>query len=204
MLNRPQPVVLLILDGFDYSLDKESNAIAMANTSCWDELQKDCPMTLLSCSGNVVGLSGGQMSNSEGGHIHIGTGRYVPQIFSKVNDAIVDICNYANCDLVGHTGIIDAAALAVETVDASFRRAVDALKSVGGQMLITADYGNIEQMVDRETGQSHTAHTTTVYVGGDKPLDAGGRLSDLASTVLAMLGVSQTVEITGLSLIKSV
>lgn len=514
MLNRPKPVVLLILDGFGYTLDKENNAIAMANTPCWDQLQKDYPMTYLSCSGHVVGLPSGQMGNSEVGHVHIGTGRYVPQDFSKVNDAIIDgsfysnpvlcravdlakeknkavhimgllspggvhsheeqimamvelaakrgldkiylhafldgrdvppksakaslellqakfaelgvgrivsivgrfyamdrdnrwdrvkqgydliakgeaafsfdsalqgleaayergetdefvlptaildaehrsvaldpedsvvfmnfradrareislaitsptfdgfernraphpgyyctlteyqqdfdydvafpptdiknclgeylsslgmtqlrlaetekyahvtfflnggvdtafpgedrilvpspkvrtydlqpemnagevtdnlvnaitggkydviICNYANCDMVGHTGIIDAAILAVEAVDRSLQRVVEALKSVGGQMLITADHGNIEQMVDKETGQPHTAHTTNlvplVHVGGDKPLDEGGSLSDLAPTVLAILGVEQPVEMTGHSLIKSV
>ncbi len=514
MLKRPKPVVLLILDGFGYTLDKENNAIAMASTPCWDQLQKDCPMTLLNCSGAVVGLPGGQMGNSEVGHAHIGTGRYIPQDLSKVNDAIIDgsfysnpvlcravdlakeknkalhimgllspggvhshekqiaamielaakrgldkiylhafldgrdvppksamaslalleakfaalgvgrivsvvgrfyvmdrdnrwdrvkqaydliakgeagfsadsaqqgleaaydrgetdefvlpttildaehravaldpedsvvfmnfradrareislaltattfdsfdrnraphkgyyctlteyqqdfdygvaypptdiknclgeylsslgmtqlrlaetekfahvtfflnggidaafpgedrilvpspkvrtydlqpemnaaevtdhlvdaitggkydviICNYANCDMVGHTGIIAAAILAVEAVDASLQRVVDALKSVGGQMLITADHGNIEQMVDKETGQPHTAHTTNpvplVYVGGDKPLDADGSLSDLAPTVLAMLGVEQPVEMTGRSLIKFV
>jgi len=512
MLNRPKPVVLLILDGFGYTLETENNAIAMANTPCWDKLQKDCPMTLLSCSGAAVGLPSGQMGNSEVGHIHIGTGRYVPQDFSKVNDAIVDgsfysnpvlcravdlakeknkalhimgllspggvhsheeqimamvelaakrglgkiylhafldgrdvppksataslellqakfaelgvgrivsivgrfyamdrdnrwervkqaydliakgeaefkadsalhglaaaydrgetdefvlptaildadhqavrldpedsvvfmnfradrareisvaltspafegfdrgraphkgyyctlteyqqdfdydvafpptnlknclgeylsvlgmtqlrlaetekfahvtfflnggidaafpgedrilvpspkvrtydlqpemslvevtdhlvsaitggkydviICNFANCDMVGHTGILNAAILAVETVDASLQRVVDALKTVSGQMLITADHGNIEQMVDKETGQPHTAHTINpvplVYVGGNKPLDAGGSLSDLAPTVLAMLGVAQPVEMTGRSLIK--
>ena len=508
MLNRPKPLVLLILDGFGYSLDKEYNAIAMANTPCWDKLQKDWPMTLLHCSGAVVGLPGGQMGNSEVGHIHIGTGRYVPQDFSKVNDAIEDgsffsnpvlcravdrakendkalhilgllspggvhshedqilamvelaakrglskiyihafldgrdvppksamaslelleakfsalgvgriasivgrfyamdrdnrwdrvkqaydliakgeasfyadsaaegleaaynrgetdefvlptavhgvvaldpedsvvfmnfradrareisqaltatefdsfdrnrppypgyfctlteynqdfdydvaypatdiknglgeylsnigmtqlrlaetekyahvtfflnggidapfpgedrilvpspkvrtydmqpemssvevtdhmveaivggkydviICNYANCDMVGHTGIIDAAILAVEAVDASLQRIVDALRTVGGRMLITADHGNIEQMVDKETGQPHTAHTTNpvplVYVGGDRPLDSDGSLSDLAPTMLAILGVEQPVEMTGRSLIK--
>ncbi|MFA6164361.1 MAG: 2,3-bisphosphoglycerate-independent phosphoglycerate mutase [Methylobacter sp.] len=508
MLNRPKPLVLLILDGFGYSLDKEYNAIAMANTPCWDKLQKDWPMTLLHCSGAVVGLPGGQMGNSEVGHIHIGTGRYVPQDFSKVNDAIEDgsffsnpvlcgavdrakendkalhilgllspggvhshedqilamvelaakrglskiymhafldgrdvppksamaslelleakfsalgvgriasivgrfyamdrdnrwdrvkqaydliakgeasfyadsaaegleaaynrgetdefvlptavheavaldpedsvvfmnfradrareisqaltatafdsfdrnrpphpgyfctlteynqdfdydvaypptdiknglgeylsnigmtqlrlaetekyahvtfflnggidapfpgedrilvpspkvrtydmqpemssvevtdhmveaivggkydviICNYANCDMVGHTGIIDAAILAVEAVDASLQRIVDALRTVDGRMLITADHGNIEQMVDKETGQPHTAHTTNpvplVYVGGDSPLASDGNLSDLAPTMLAILGVEQPVEMTGRSLIK--
>ncbi len=508
MLNRPKPLVLLILDGFGYSQDKEYNAIAMANTPCWDRLQKDWPMTLLNCSGAVVGLPGGQMGNSEVGHIHIGTGRYVPQDFSKVNDAIEDgsffsnpvlcravdlakekgkalhilgllspggvhshedqilamielaakrglnkiylhafldgrdvppksaaasiklleakfsalgvgriasiagrfyamdrdnrwdrvkqaydliakgeagcyadsalegleaaynrgetdefvsptvvsqavaldpedsvvfmnfradrareislaltatnfdsfdrdraphagyfctlteynqdfdydvaypptdiknglgeylsslgmkqlrlaetekyahvtfflnggidtpfpgedrilvpspkvrtydmqpemssvevtdhmveaivggkydviICNYANCDMVGHTGIVDAAILAVEAVDAALQRIVDALQKVGGRMLITADHGNIEQMVDKETGQPHTAHTTNpvplVYVGGDRPLASGGSLSDLAPTMLAILGVEQPVEMTGKSLIK--
>jgi 2,3-bisphosphoglycerate-independent phosphoglycerate mutase len=154
MLSRLKPVVLLILDGFGYTLDTEYNAIP--------------------------------------------GGKY---------DVI--ICNYANCDMMGHTGIIDAGILAVEVVDASLRRVVDALKSVGGQMLITADHGNIEQMVDKETGQPHTAKTTNpaplVYVGGDKPLlDADGSLSDLAPTVLAMLGVEQPVEMTGRSVIKLV
>ena len=118
----------------------------------------------------------------------------------------VIICNYANCDMVGHTGIIDAAILAVEAVDASLQRIVDALQTVGGRMLITADHGNIEQMVDKETGQPHTAHTTNpvplVYVGGDRPLASDGSLSDLAPTMLAILGVEQPVEMTGRSLIK--
>jgi 2,3-bisphosphoglycerate-independent phosphoglycerate mutase len=513
MLTRPKPLVLLIIDGFGYSLEKENNAIAMANTPCWDKLQKDYPMTLLDCSGRSVGLPDDQMGNSEVGHIHIGTGRYVPQDFSKVNDAIEDgsfftnpvlcravdlaiekgkalhimgllspggvhsheeqiaamvelaskrglrkiylhafldgrdvppksamaslelldakfaavgtgrivsivgrfyamdrdnrwdrvksaydmiakgtasfyadsaskaleaaygrgetdefvlptaitdseglavaldpedsvvfmnfradrareisqaltlptfdsfergraphqgyfctlteyhqdfgydiafpsvdiknclgeylsilgmkqlrlaetekyahvtfflnggvdtpfpgedrilvpspkvrtydlqpemnagevtdhlvdaitgglydviICNYANCDMVGHTGIIPAAVLAVEAVDASLQRVVDALKSVGGQLLLTADHGNIEQMVDKATGQPHTAHTTNkvplVYVCGDKPLASGGGLSDLAPTMLAVLGVAQPEEMTGRSLITA-
>ena len=90
MLNRPKPLVLLIIDGFGYSLEKENNAIAMAKTPCWDNLQKDYPMTFLDCSGRSVGLPDEQMGNSEVGHVHIGTGRYVPQDFSKVNDAIED------------------------------------------------------------------------------------------------------------------
>lgn len=96
MSSRPKPVVLLILDGFGYSKEQENNAIAMANTPCWDRLQKDYPMTLLDCSGDVVGLPDGQMGNSEVGHIHIGTGRYVPQDFSKVNDAIKDRSFFSN------------------------------------------------------------------------------------------------------------
>jgi 2,3-bisphosphoglycerate-independent phosphoglycerate mutase len=511
MSNKPKPLVLLILDGFGYTLETESNAIAMANTPYWDKLQKDYPMTLLDCSGHSVGLPGDQMGNSEVGHTHIGAGRYVPQDFSKVNDGIEDgsfftnpvlcravdlakandkalhimgllsaggvhshedqivamvelaakrgltkiychafldgrdvppksatssielldakfaalgvgrivsivgrfyamdrdnrwervkqgydlitkgqasfstssalaglqaayerdetdefvlptvildanqqsveldpqdsvvfmnfradrareisqaitsstftaferdraahtgyfctlteyhqdfdydvafpstdmknglgevlanlglkqlrlaetekyahvtfflnggtdtpfegedrllvpspqvrtydlqpemsapevtdklveaitggkydviICNYANCDMVGHTGIIDAAILAVEAVDAALQRIVEALLSVGGQLLLTADHGNIEQMRDKVTGQPHTAHTTNpvplVYVGGDHPLASGGSLSDLAPTMLAILGVAQPIEMTGRSLI---
>ena len=513
MLHRPKPLVLLILDGFGYSLNEENNAIAMANTPCWDQLQKDYPMTLLDCSGRSVGLPAEQMGNSEVGHIHIGTGRYIPQDFSKVNDAIEDgsfytnpvlcravdlakeknralhimgllspggvhsheeqilamidlaakrglskiylhafldgrdvppqsasasialmdakfatlgagrivsivgrfyamdrdnrwdrvklaynlitkgegsftvatatdgltdayargendefvlptaivdaqgqtvaldpddsvvfmnfradrareisqaitatdfdrfdreraahtgyfctlteyhqafdydiafpsvdiknglgeylsnlgltqlrlaetekyahvtfflnggidtpfpgedrilvpspqvrtydlqpemnapivtdhlveaitggkydviICNYANCDMVGHTGVIPAAIKAVEAVDHALQRIVDALKSVGGQLLLTADHGNIEQMVDKETAQPHTAHTTNqvplVYVCGNKDLASGGCLSDLAPTMLAILGIPQPVEMTGRSLINA-
>jgi 2,3-bisphosphoglycerate-independent phosphoglycerate mutase len=120
----------------------------------------------------------------------------------------VIICNYANCDMVGHSGVIEAAIKAVEAVDASLQRIVDALLTVGGCLLLTADHGNIEQMVDKETGQPHTAHTTNpvplVYVGGDKPLASGGSLSDLAPTMLAILGIEQPIEMTGRSLLKSV
>jgi 2,3-bisphosphoglycerate-independent phosphoglycerate mutase len=512
MSNRPKPLVLLILDGFGYTQDTENNAIAMANTPCWDRLQQEYPMTLLDCSGHSVGLPGDQMGNSEVGHTHIGAGRYVPQDFSKVNDAVADgsfytnpvlcravdlakdndkalhimgllsaggvhsheeqimamvelaakrglskiylhafldgrdvppksatsslelldakfaalgvgriasitgrfyamdrdnrwdrvqraynlivkgeaefsadsalsalqaayergetdefvlptaildanqqavalepqdsvvfmnfradrareisqaitsetfnsfernhaahqgyfctlteyhqdfdydvafpstdmknglgevlanagmtqlrlaetekyahvtfflnggvdtpfageerilvpspqvrtydlqpemsapevtdhlveaitggkydviICNYANCDMVGHTGVIPAAVLAVEAVDAALQRIVEALKSVGGQLLLTADHGNIEQMVDKITGQPHTAHSTNqvplVYVCGDHPLASGGSLSDLAPTMLDILGVEKPIEMTGRSLIR--
>lgn len=123
----------------------------------------------------------------------------------KGGDIDVIICNYANCDMVGHTGIMGAAIVAVETIDASLQKVVDALKSVGGQMLITADHGNIEQMVGKGTGQPHTAHTTNlvplVYVGGEKSLVDGGCLSDLAPTMLDILGVEKPVEMTGHSLI---
>lgn len=513
MLNRPKPLVLLILDGFGHNPEHPNNAIAMANTPCWDHLKKDYPMTLLTCSGHDVGLPDDQMGNSEVGHVHIGAGRYVPQDFTKVNDAIADgsfydnpvlcravdlalangkalhilgllspggvhshedqiaamvdiaarrglkkiylhafldgrdvppksaqasielldakfaavgagrivsicgrfyamdrdkrwdrvklgydlickgegnhtatsgvegllmaydrgetdefvlptaivdaegntvqldpldsvvfmnfradrtreisqaitapdfnafergraphpgyfctlteyheafdydiafpsvslkngigevlanlgmkqlrlaetekyahvtfflnggvdtafagedrilvqspqvrtydlqpemssvevtdhlveaitggkydviICNYANCDMVGHTGVIPAAVLAVEAVDRALQRIEDALRQVGGQMLLTADHGNIEQMVDPITGEPHTAHTTNlvplVYVLGDTPLVSGGTLSDLAPTLLAILGVGQPVEMTGKSLLAA-
>jgi 2,3-bisphosphoglycerate-independent phosphoglycerate mutase len=509
MSNRPKPLVLLILDGFGYTEETENNAIAMANTPCWNSLQQQYPMTLLDCSGHAVGLPKDQMGNSEVGHTHIGAGRYVPQDFSKVSDAIEDgsffsnpvlcravdlakehnkalhilglvspggvhsheeqimamielaakrglskiylhafldgrdvppksatsslelmdkkfaklgvgrtvsitgrfyamdrdkrwdrvqqaynliakgeasfstdsavaalqaayergetdefvmptvvgqaveldpqdsvvfmnfradrareisqaitttdftafernraahsgyfctlteyhqdfdydiafpatdmkngigevlanlgmkqlrlaetekyahvtfflnggvdtpfagedrilvpspqvrtydlqpemsapevtdhlvaaitggqydviICNYANCDMVGHTGIIDAAVKAVETIDHSLQRIVEALQSVGGQMLLTADHGNIEQMVDKQTGQPHTAHSKNpvplVYICGNRALTSGGSLSDLAPTMLDILGVAQPAEMTGKSLLAA-
>jgi len=118
----------------------------------------------------------------------------------------VIICNYANCDMVGHTGKLDAAIVAVETIDACLGKVMSALASVGGQLLLTADHGNIEQMVDETTGEPHTAHTTNlvplVYVGSKgKALASGGSLADLAPTILAILGVEQPKEMTGRSLI---
>ena len=134
-----------------------------------------------------------------------------PEVTQHMVDAIkggeydVIICNYANCDMVGHTGVMDAAIIAVETIDSSLQQIVDALKEVGGQMLVTADHGNIEQMVGEGTGQAHTAHTTNlvplVHVGGTKPLADAGCLSDIAPTMLDILGVPQPDEMTGRSLL---
>ncbi len=116
----------------------------------------------------------------------------------------VIICNYANCDMVGHTGNWEAALKAVETIDASVAAVVAALDSVGGQMLLTADHGNIEQMRDAQ-GEPQTAHTTNpvplVYVGGSQSLMEGGSLKDLAPTMLAILGIEQPVEMNGKSLL---
>lgn len=116
----------------------------------------------------------------------------------------VIICNYANCDMVGHTGKWGAALQAVETIDASLAALVEALEKVGGQMLVTADHGNIEQMRDADGGPL-TSHTTNpvplVYVGGEQPLADGGSLKDLAPTMLAILGIQKPVEMDGTSLL---
>lgn len=134
-----------------------------------------------------------------------------PEVTDHLVKAIVGgefdviICNYANCDMVGHTGKLDAAIKAVETIDASLSQIVAALKQVGGQMLLTADHGNIEQMTDEVSGQAHTAHTMNLvpllHVGGSKPLLDGGNLADLAPTMLAILNLPQPAEMTGRSLI---
>lgn len=117
----------------------------------------------------------------------------------------VIICNYANCDMVGHTGKWEAALKAVETVDHALASIVTALEKVGGQMLLTADHGNIEQMRDAQGGPQ-TAHTTNpvplVYVGGNKALADGGSLKDLAPTMLAILGIKQPPEMNGKSLLN--
>ena len=133
------------------------------------------------------------------------TDHLVEAISSRHYDVI--ICNFANCDMVGHTGILDAAIVAVEAVDEALTRVVDALLKVNAEMLVTADHGNIELMLDKVTGQPHTAHTTNpvplVYVGrkGTR-LSEGGKLSDLAPTMLAILGIEKPLEMTGKSLLN--
>ena len=117
------------------------------------------------------------------------------------------VVNYANPDMVGHTGSLPAAIKAVEAVDAGLTRALAALKAAGGAMLICADHGNCEVMVDPVTGGPHTSHTLSpvpvLLVGGPQgaSLRDGGRLSDLAPTLLQLMGLAQPPEMTGKSLI---
>ena len=117
------------------------------------------------------------------------------------------VVNYANPDMVGHSGDLRAAIAACEAVDAGLGRAVAALEQAGGAMIVTADHGNCEVMVDPETGGPHTAHTTNpvpvILVGGPAGagLRAGGRLADLAPTVLDLMGLEQPKEMTGRSLL---
>ena len=115
----------------------------------------------------------------------------------------VVICNLANCDMVGHTGVLSAAVKAVETVDACVGKIVAAAKELGGTVLITADHGNADCMIAPD-GQPHTAHTTNpvpfLIVGADVRLRPG-RLADLAPTLLALMGCAQPEEMTGESLI---
>ena len=116
------------------------------------------------------------------------------------------VVNYANGDMVGHTGILPAAIKAAETIDACLTRLVAAVRDAGGSLLITADHGNAELMRDPETGEPYTAHTIgrvpVVLVGG--PAGTGlkdGRLADVAPTLLALLGMPQPAEMTGHSLL---
>lgn len=121
----------------------------------------------------------------------------------------VIIMNYANCDMVGHTGFKNAAVRAVETVDECLSRVIPAITGRGGAVLICADHGNAEEMVDHETGSPHTAHTTNVVpailVGYDRPIRLkDGSLADVAPTLLHLLGVEKPVEMTGETLIEEV
>jgi len=117
------------------------------------------------------------------------------------------VVNFANPDMVGHTGSLPAAILACEAVDLGLGRALAALQAMGGAMIVTADHGNCELMIDPVTGGPHTSHTTNpvpvVLVGGPAgaAMRAGGRLADLAPTVLLLMGLPQPPEMTGKSLL---
>jgi 2,3-bisphosphoglycerate-independent phosphoglycerate mutase len=131
------------------------------------------------------------------------TERLVAAIASQRHDLIV--CNLANPDMVGHTGSLPAAIRAVEAIDAALGRIVPALRAVGGEMLLTADHGNLELMRDHDNDQPHTAHTTgpvpLVYLGRPATLREGGALQDVAPTLLALLDLPLPVEMTGTPLI---
>jgi 2,3-bisphosphoglycerate-independent phosphoglycerate mutase len=132
------------------------------------------------------------------------TDKLVAAIESGKYDLVV--VNYANPDMVGHTGILGAAIKAAETVDACIGRVEEATRAAGGAMIITADHGNLEQMVDPETDGPHTAHTVTpvpvvLAVDGAAALK-DGKLSDIAPTVLELMGLPRPKEMTGTSLLE--
>lgn len=119
----------------------------------------------------------------------------------------VIICNYANPDMVGHTGNMKAAIKAVETIDVCLNQVVEALQAVGGELLLTADHGNVEKMVNPETHEPHTAHTNFVvpllYVGRPAHFDKTmGALTDVAPTLLKIMGLPQPAEMTGHHLVE--
>lgn len=136
-----------------------------------------------------------------------------PEVTSKLIEAIESgkydaiICNYANCDQVGHTGDFDASVKAVEAVDACLAEIMASLEKVGGEAFVTADHGNVEQMFDDQSGQKHTQHTILpvpfAYLG-HRPLTLrdNGSLADVAPTLLNMLNIEQPAEMTGKSLVE--
>ncbi len=115
------------------------------------------------------------------------------------------ICNYANGDMVGHSGNLAAAIKAIEALDICLGRVVSTMQQCGGEVLITADHGNAEQMIDRTTHQAHTAHTLNpvpfIYVGRKAKISDTGALQDIAPTMLSLMGVPQPSEMTGKSLV---
>lgn len=133
------------------------------------------------------------------------TTRLVKEIESKKYDVI--ICNFANPDMVGHTGDFDATVIAIETIDTCLGKIITALLQVGGEAIITADHGNAELMFDKTTNQPHTAHTSDpvpfIYIGRNAMIvNENGKLSDIAPTMLYLLSYPQPAEMTGKSLLK--
>ena|SRR3990167_3988452 len=131
------------------------------------------------------------------------TDAFVKGVESQKYDVI--ICNYANPDMIGHTGVEKAAEQAVLVIDDCLKRVFDALKKVNGEALITSDHGNIELMYDEKTGQPHTAHTTNlvplIYVGRPvRVIATTGALDDIAPTLLYLMGLKPPVEMTGKAL----
>ncbi len=137
-----------------------------------------------------------------------------PEVTEKLVEAIQSgkydtiICNYANCDQVGHTGNYDAAIKAVEAVDSCLATVLNAIKAAGGDALITADHGNVEEMYDEASGQPHTQHTTLpvplVYSGArdNVKLKSGGSLADIAPSLLQLMGMTSPKEMNGQSLVE--
>jgi 2,3-bisphosphoglycerate-independent phosphoglycerate mutase len=136
-----------------------------------------------------------------------------PELTDKLVEAIesgnydVIICNYANPDMVGHTGNFEAAVMAIEALDTCLGRVDAAVKKCGGEMLITADHGNAEKMRDEKTGQAHTAHTTDpvplIYVGPRQAtLLPNGALSDVVPSMIYLMGMDKPNEMTGSSLVE--
>ncbi|MCX4027180.1 2,3-bisphosphoglycerate-independent phosphoglycerate mutase [Endozoicomonas sp. SM1973] len=136
-----------------------------------------------------------------------------PEVTDKLVEAIISgkydlvVCNYANGDMVGHTGVFDAAVKAVECLDECIGRILKALEQVNGQCLITADHGNVEQMSNEETGQAHTAHTCEpvplVYAGPKAiKIKDRGILSDIAPTILSLMELPIPEEMTGKVLVE--
>ncbi|MBD3669635.1 MAG: 2,3-bisphosphoglycerate-independent phosphoglycerate mutase [Gammaproteobacteria bacterium] len=132
------------------------------------------------------------------------TEKLVEAIGSGKYDAI--ICNYANPDMVGHTGNLEATINAIQALDTCVKQVVDAVQAAGGEMLITADHGNAEMMRNHETGQAHTAHTVNpvplIYIGRQAEIAESGALCDLAPTMLYLMGIEQPSEMNGRCLVN--
>jgi 2,3-bisphosphoglycerate-independent phosphoglycerate mutase len=137
-----------------------------------------------------------------------------PEVIEKITGAICSgqfdaiVLNFANPDMVGHTGILEAAIKAVDTIDAGLGEVIQAIEEMGGALLVIADHGNCEQMIDYETGKPHTAHTTNpvpcILVGKgfeNATLRSGGRLADVSPTLLDLMGIPKPPAMTGESLL---
>ncbi|MFK5986869.1 MAG: 2,3-bisphosphoglycerate-independent phosphoglycerate mutase [Pseudomonadota bacterium] len=135
-----------------------------------------------------------------------------PELTKKLIEAIKSgkydniVCNFANPDMLGHTGKMQATIEAIEILDALLGKIINTIKEVGGECLLTADHGNAERMFNSETGQPHTAHTSNpvplIYIGRNASLAANGSLSDIAPTLLELMGLETPEEMNGRSLVS--
>src|SRR5499433_882576 len=129
-------------------------------------------------------------------------------VVKATNDGTFDVIvvNFANADMVGHSGKIEPTVKAVETVDGCLGEIEKSIRRKGGSLLVTADHGNCEMMIDPETGGPHTAHTTSpvpivvLDPDGDRAMRSGGALCDVGPTLLTMLGLEKPKEMTGTDL----
>lgn len=133
------------------------------------------------------------------------TDKLIEALLTQKYDVV--ICNYANPDMVGHTGKFEAAVKAIEVVDSCLGRIIEVLQKLGGEMIIVADHGNAEQMIDHVTKQPHTAHTTSpvpfIYIGREATLTKNeGKLIDVAPTLLYLMGIEPPQDMTGESMVK--
>ncbi|MBY0378825.1 MAG: 2,3-bisphosphoglycerate-independent phosphoglycerate mutase, partial [Burkholderiales bacterium] len=136
----------------------------------------------------------------------------LPEVTDKLVLAIKEnkfdfiVANFANGDMVGHSGNFPATIKAVEAIDVALGKCVEAMQSVGGEVLVIADHGNCEEMFDNNVGQPHTQHTTNLvpflYIGRVATVESGGSLKDVAPTILAIAGFRQPSEMTGHNLLK--
>ena len=220
MANRPKPLVLLILDGFGLRVERDNSAIALANTPYWERMQQEYPIVALDCSRDGLGLPADQMGNSEQGAFFRNSGlcRNIGKAIVTDN-ALVGVHRHDAGIMAGirlaakqdlkkiylHTFAWDASIKAVKAIDGCLESIVTALKQLGGRLLLAVGHGNIKQLIDAESGRVQTAHTMNLVslmpVGDSKPLQDGGNLADLALTMRVILGVQQSVEMTGRSLI---
>jgi 2,3-bisphosphoglycerate-independent phosphoglycerate mutase len=135
-----------------------------------------------------------------------------PEVTDRLCEAIASgqydfiVCNLANPDMVGHTGVLPAAIKAVEAIDLALGRISQAVAAAGGEMLLTADHGNLEDMWDEDSGQANTQHSMNpvplVYQGRPARLAEGGSLRDIAPTILALMNLPQPAEMSGRSLLS--
>lgn len=208
MAQRHLPALLIIMDGCGLAPADGENAVAAAKTPFLDSLYEKYPHTTLGASGEERVLVASPKVATYDLQPEMSAPEVTEKLVAAINEDRADfyIVNFANCDMVGHTGVFDAAVKAVEAVDDALSKVVPAILAKGGFALITADHGNADHMFDvASDGSKHpfTAHTTNrvpFIIVDEKAKLTGiedGRLSDIAPTMLTMAGIEPSAEMTG-------